>query len=182
MRVYRTANVLDHFTLMPDSSRVLYLDLLCFLSSSMILPDVNSSQIGIYADGTTIFSWLNNKSDMSVIVKLTADLEHDLQSVVIKSKKWLENWNDSKTKCCLLVITFLFIPIISSSAGNCADFKLSDALHWYVNLTFSPAMYVRSLSSHQGVDRENHFCLTSEWLMPTSGLRLLALTFLINVK
>lgn len=105
-------NVLDHFTLKPDSSRASYLD---FVTAINDLPDVSSSQLGIYADGTTIYSWQNNKSATSVIVKLTADLELDLQSVVIRSKKWLEN---SQTKCCLLVIKFLFTPIISSNAGN----------------------------------------------------------------
>ncbi len=62
------------------------------------LPEAIDSQVGIYADDTTIYSCLKNKSSVADKTNLAVRLEMDLQSVVNWGKNWLVNFNASKTK------------------------------------------------------------------------------------
>lgn len=48
------------------------------------IPDVISSQPGVYVDGTIIYSCSNSKPDMTDKIKMAAVLENDPQSV-----KWV---------------------------------------------------------------------------------------------
>ncbi|CAE1315900.1 unnamed protein product [Acanthosepion pharaonis] len=62
------------------------------------LPDAITSQVGIYADDTPIYSCLKNKSSLADKTHLTVRLEKDLQSIVNWGMNWLVNFNFSKTK------------------------------------------------------------------------------------
>ena len=62
------------------------------------LPDNLLSKVAIFADDTSLYSCLNEKSNLSDRTELSNNLEHDLSSVSNWGSKWLVTFNSTKTK------------------------------------------------------------------------------------
>ena len=68
------------------------------------LPDHVISQLAIYADGSTLYLCLTDKTDdLFDMVELAANLEYDLRSTVEWGKKWFVSFNNSKSFFPLIV-------------------------------------------------------------------------------
>lgn len=104
-------------------------------------PDVISSQLDIYADGTTIYACLSIKSNK---VNLAAALVKDLQSVVNCSKKW-----PVKKKKKMFSFDHHREPFLPTTSMADAKLQESNTLH-LLSLTFSTDMkwsnYIESIT------------------------------------
>ncbi|CAE1157727.1 unnamed protein product [Acanthosepion pharaonis] len=112
------------------------------------LPDAVTSQVGIYADDTTIYSCLKNKSSLADKTHLAVRLEKDLQSIVNWGKIWLVNFNASKTK--LLSINHHREPSLPSIIMSDAQLPESNSLR-LLGLTLTADLrwnkYIESIAS-----------------------------------
>lgn len=87
-----------HFILMNASPGPLSSSLRCFWSTSNDLPDFIISQLGIYANGISLYYYLSRKSNRSGKVKLATTLGKNLHWVANLSNKWSVNLNAWKAK------------------------------------------------------------------------------------
>lgn len=71
-----------------------------------------SSQHGIFADGTTINSSLVHKGDLTDRMKMAADVQNDIKTVVNWGINWHAIFNPSKTK--LFSINHVRDPCLTS--------------------------------------------------------------------
>ena len=62
------------------------------------LSDNLLSKVAIFADGTSLYSCLNEKSNLPDRTELSSNLEHDLSSVSNWGSKWLVTFNSKKKK------------------------------------------------------------------------------------
>ena len=97
------------------------------------LPNSILSKLAIYADDTTIYSFLGKTNDVSDKVEMTANLEDELRTVVEWGKKWLVLFNASKTK--LLSISSFRTPFLPSVLMNDSELTESAQIR-LLGLTF----------------------------------------------
>ena len=62
------------------------------------LPDNLLSKVAIFANDTSLYSCLNEKSNLSDQTELSNNLEHDISSVSSWGSKWLVTFNSKNTK------------------------------------------------------------------------------------
>ena len=74
-----------------------------FLIFINYLPDNLLSKVAIFADDTSLYSYLNEKSNLSDQTELSDNLEHDLSSVSSWGSKWLVTFNSKKKNYSLLI-------------------------------------------------------------------------------
>ena len=111
------------------------------------LPDTLISDLAIYADDTSLYSCVNEKSGLFERLELAGSLELDLSSVIEWGSQWLVTFNSAKTKLVSINRYHNSVNIPISMADNVL--AESSSFH-LLGLTFSNDLtwssYIKSIT------------------------------------